>query len=84
MLHQNFVIPHADNFIVYMWKLSTCVIRIELQTSPSSSVILSDNVSHLHSFEIRHCVNPCAKKVAYYPDVLQSLKLQNEQLHWGK
>ena len=36
--------------------------RIELQTSPSSSVLLLDNVSHLQAFEVRHCLNPHAKK----------------------
>ena len=35
--------------------------RIELQTSPSSIVLLSDNVSHLKAFEVGHCLNPRAK-----------------------
>ena len=47
--------------------------RIELQSSPSSSVHLSDNVSHLQSFEVRHCLNPRTKMV-YYPNVLKSIK----------
>ena len=49
--------------------------RIELQTSPSSSVLLLDNVSHLQAFEVRHCLNPHAKKkkVVYYPDVVKYL-----------
>ena len=44
-----------------VWKRVN-VIRIKLQTSPSTSVLLSDNVSHLQAFEVRHCLNPCAKK----------------------
>ena len=36
--------------------------RIELQTSPNSSVILSDNVSHLQAFEVRHRLKSRAKQ----------------------
>ena len=35
--------------------------RIELQTSPSNLLILSDNVFHLQAFEVRHRLNSRAK-----------------------
>ena len=47
---------------------------IEFNSSPSNFVVLSCHVSHLQAFEVKHCLNPRAKKVVYYPDVLKSLK----------
>ena len=49
--------------------------RIELQPSPSSFVVLSNNVFHLQAFKVRHCLNPQAKM--WYTTQMFQLNLQN-------
>ena len=53
---------------------------IEFKASPSNFVLLSYNVSHLQTFEVRHCLNPHAKKLYITQDVLKSLKFDHVDL----
>ena len=43
---------------------------IDFKTSQSNFVLLLCHVSHLQAFDVRHCMNPHAKKVVNYSDVL--------------